>query len=151
VACVTGLAAEDCAAEHWCLPLGGQRERAGWRATCPLCQSPRAIEYDAPGRNVRWQHWCPCEKQAVREALADRISCLPRRAGRRQAIDHDALIALALDTSLPPLTLRLRVMEMAGMPTTEALGKLGVRKDNRARVIQGRTGGASNWTRSRRS
>jgi uncharacterized protein YjiS (DUF1127 family) len=39
--------------------------------------------------------------------------------------------------------MRLAMLELAGMSTREALDKLGVRRENRSRVIAGRTGGAS--------
>jgi hypothetical protein len=39
---------------------------------------------------------------------------------------------------MPPVSLRLAVLEMTGMSTTAALEKLGVRRENRARVINGR-------------
>jgi hypothetical protein len=69
---------------------------------------------------------------------------------RRAPIDHDELIALAL-ADMPPMTRRLEMLRLAGIGTAEALDKLGVRPDNRARVIGARTGGASKRTRNRRS
>ena len=69
---------------------------------------------------------------------------------RREPVRHDDLITLAL-SDLPPMTLRLELLRLAGLGTAEALDKLGVRPDNRARVIGARTGGASKRTRSRRS
>ena len=69
---------------------------------------------------------------------------------RREVIQHDELAELAL-ADVPPMTMKLMMLRMAGLGTAEALDKLGVRSDNRARVIGGRTGGASKRTRNRRS
>ena len=69
---------------------------------------------------------------------------------RREPIRHDELIELAL-ADMPPMTLRLHMLRLAGLGTSEALDRMGVRPDNRARVIGGRTGGASKRTRNRRS
>lgn len=146
------MLAEDCAAEHWAAALGGHRERAGWRADCPCCGADRSLEWDAPGKTVRWQSWCAeHDRDALRPVLAGRLgACFPRRRSDRPPVRHDDLIALAL-ADMPPKTKELRMLQMAGMGTREALDKLGVRSDNRARVIGGRTGGTSKWTRSRRS
>jgi hypothetical protein len=155
MACGLGLPdAEDCAADHWSPALGGRRERNGqWRATCPVpgCGALRALEYDAPGRHVRWRSFCgEHDKDAVRPWLARLIgSCMPG-GHRREAISHDELIDLML-SDVPPMTMRLMGLRLAGIGTAEALDRLGVRPDNRARVIGGRTGGASKWTRNRRS
>ena len=155
MACGLGLPdAEDCAADHWSRALGGRREPSGqWRAECPVpgCGASRSLEYDAPGKHVRWRSFCGRhDKDAVRPHLAKLIgSCMPS-GSRNRAIDRDELIELAL-TDLPPMTMRLEMLRLAGMGTAEALGKLGVRPDNRARVIGGRTGGPSKRTRNRRS
>ena len=69
---------------------------------------------------------------------------------RREPIRHDDLIALAL-SGVPAMTMRLEMLRMAGMGTAEALGKLGVRRENRSRVIAGKTGTASSRMRKRRS
>ena len=155
MACGLGLPdEEDCAADHWSLALDGRRERNGqWRANCPVpgCDSARSLEYDAPGKHVRWKSFCgDHDKDAVRPHLARLIgSCMPG-GSRREPIAHDELIGLAL-AAVPPMTMKLMMLRMAGLGTAEALDKLGVRPDNRARVIGGRTGGASKRTRSRRS
>jgi hypothetical protein len=155
VACGLGLPdAEDCAADHWSPALNGRRERNGqWRADCPVpgCRSARSLEYDAPGKHVRWRSFCGLhDKDAVRPHLAVLVGpCMP--SGRhRTAIDHDELAALAL-ADLPGMTRRLRMLQMAGMGTQEALDKLGVRRENRSRVIAGKTGGASKRMQGRRS
>lgn len=155
MACGLGFPdAEDCAADHWSPALGGRRERGGqWRADCPVpgCGAVRSLEYDAPGKHVRWRSFCGThDKEAVRPYLARLIGpCMPGGT-RRPRIDNDELIAVAL-SDVPPMTMRLALLRLAGFGTAEALDKLGVRPDNRARVIGGRTGGASKRTRSRRS
>ena len=155
MACGLGLPdAEDCAADHWSRALDGRREPNGqWRAPCPVpgCGTLRSLEYDAPGKHVRWRSFCgEHDKDAVRPHLAKLVGpCMP--GGSRCApIEHDELIALAL-AEMPPMTLRLEMLRLTGMSTDEALNKLGVRPDNRARVIGGRTGGASKRTRNHRS
>lgn len=155
MACGLGLPdAEDCAADHWSPALNGRRERNGqWRADCPVpgCGALRSLEYDAPGKHVRWKSFCgEHDKDAIRPYLARLIGpCMPG-GSRRETIRHDELIELAL-ADMPPMTLRLHMLRLAGLGTAEALGRLGVRPDNRARVIGGRTGGASKRTRNRRS
>lgn len=67
----------------------------------------------------------------------------------REPIRHDDLVALAL-CSLPPMSLRLAMLEMAGYSTPDALDLLGVRRENRSRVIAGRSG-ASKLMQNRRS
>ena len=58
-------------------------------------------------------------------------------AAGRHPIDHGELITLAL-AEMPPTSLRLAMLEMAGFGTADALDKLGVRREHRARVIAGR-------------
>lgn len=155
MACGLGLPdAEDCATDHWSRALDGRREPGGqWRADCPVpgCGASRSLEYDAPGKHVRWRSFCGRhDKDAVRPHLAALVGpCMPN-GSRRAPIERDDLIALAL-ADLPPMTRRLEMLRLAGIGTAEALDKLGVRPDNRARVIGARTGGASKRTRSRRS
>ena len=150
-------AAEDCAIRCWSdalRKLNSHREPNGqWRADCPVpgCRSLRALEYDAPGKHVRWRSFCGHhDREAMRPYLAALIGpCMPGGRGGR-TIDRSELIALAL-TDMPPMTMRLEMLRLAGIGTAEALDRLGVRPDNRARVIGGRTGGASKRTRDRRS
>jgi hypothetical protein len=154
MACGLGGDAEDCAISHWSPALDGRRERNGqWRADCPVpgCCSLRSLEYDTPGKHVRWRSFCgEHDKDAVRPHLAALVgACMPG-GSRRQPIRHDDLIDLAL-SGLPPMTMRLEMLRLAGMGTAEALDKLGVRADHRARVIGGRTGGAPKRARNRRS
>ena len=143
MACGLGLPdAEDCAADHWSRALDGRREPGGqWRAACPVpgCGTKRSLEYDAPGKHVRWRSFCgDHDKEAVRPHLAKLVGpCMPSGRPARPSIDHDEVIALAL-TQMPPTSLRLAMLEMAGLSTREALDRLGVRREHRSRVIAGR-------------
>lgn len=143
MACGLGGDAEDCAISHWSPALDGRRERSGqWRATCPVpgCGSLRSLEYDAPGKHVRWKSFCgEHDKEAVRPHLAKLVgSCMPGGA-RREPVKHGDLITLAL-TDISPMTKNLRMLQMAGISTDEALRMLGVRREHRARVVAGKTG-----------
>jgi len=155
VPCGYGLPTpQDCAVVHWCPPTGAVREGAGWRGPCPAsqCGTPRALEFSISGKSLRWNTFCAHhDRDALRPVLRALLGdCLPGRVRGPAPISHDALSVLALDMSLPPMTLRLRLLELAGMSTTSALDKLGVRPDNRGRVIAGRSGGPSKWTSRRR-
>ena len=149
--------AEDCAIRCWSDALrkfNSHREPNGqWRANCPVpgCRSLRALEYDAPGKHVRWRSFCGHhDREAMRPYLAGLVGpCMPGGRGGR-TIDRSELIALAL-ADMPPMTMRLEMLRLAGLGTAEALDKLGVRPDHRARVIGGRTGGSPKRARSRRS
>lgn len=143
MACGLGLPdAEDCAADHWSRALDGRREAGGqWRANCPVpgCKAKRALEYDAPGKHVRWRTFCgEHDKEAARPYLVKLVGpCMPSGRVGAGSIDRDALADLAL-TQMPPTSLRLAMLEMAGYSTREALDKLGVRREHRSRVIAGR-------------
>jgi hypothetical protein len=147
-----GLLAVDCAIDHWAPALGGRREPVGWRAPCPICGTERALEWDVPVRTIRWHSFCnEHDQESLRPALAKLLpSCIPPHRKTRPPIDHDDLIALALDTGIPPMTLRLAILRLAGVGTREALDKLGVRRENRSRVINGHSG-ASKWMQKPRS
>jgi hypothetical protein len=151
--------AEECAIAHWSpallhAGLNSHRERGGqWRADCPVpgCGAERALEYDAPGKHVRWKSFCSKhDKDAVRPYLAKLVGpCMPG-GGQREAIRHDELIDLAL-SDMPPMTMRLEMLRLAGLGTADALDRLGVRREHRARVIGGKTGGAPKRVQNRRS
>lgn len=117
----------------------------------PGCKAKRALEYDAPGKHVRWRTFCgEHDKDAVRPYLVKLVgSCMPS-GRRREPIDHDDLMALAL-ADIPPKTKELRMLQMAGVGTSEALDMLGVRREHRTRVIAGKTGGVPKRVQSRRS
>jgi hypothetical protein len=129
-----GLAAADCITDHWCPALGGRKEPAGWRAACPACGAERALSVQVKGRYPAWNLFCQCDRADVRAKLAALLpSCVsvrysPKRAGR------DQLAALAL-ADIPPQSLRLGLLELAGMPTAEALARLGVGPTHKHRVI----------------
>jgi hypothetical protein len=138
MACGLGLDAEDCAADHWSRPLGGRREPSGqWRADCPVdgCRTGRrALEYDAPGKHVRWKSFCgEHDKEAVRPYLAALLGPCMQGGRHREHITADELQALAL-SALPPVALRAQMLIWSGMTTTEALDKLGVDRTSRYRV-----------------
>lgn len=146
-----GLLAVDCAIAHWAPALGGHREPAGWRAPCPVCGTERALEFDVPAKTIRWRSWCAEHgRETLRPALAGLLpGCMPKRGRDRPPVDHDDLIALALDTAMPPMTLRLAMLRLAGVGTQEALDKLGVRREHRSRVIAGQTGAPKRVQRRR--
>lgn len=60
-------------------------------------------------------------------------SCMPG-GSRREPIRHADLIALA-EADIPPQSLRLALYELAGMPTGEALARLGVGPTHKRRVV----------------
>lgn len=134
--------AEECAIAHWSpalLALNSHRERNGqWRADCPVpgCGAERSLEYDAPGKNVRWRSFCGRhDKDAVRPHLEKLVgACMPR-GRQREPVRHEELIELAL-AGLPPQSLRLGLLEMAGMGTSEALERLGIGPTHKRRVIE---------------
>ena len=138
MACGLGLPdAEDCAADHWSAALGGRRERNGqWRAPCPVpgCGAVRSLEYDAPGKHVRWRSFCGThDKDAVRPWLARKIGpCMPG-GSRREPVRHADLERLAL-SGLPPLALKAQLLIYSGMGTTEAFDKLGIDRTTRYRI-----------------
>jgi hypothetical protein len=135
--------AEECAVAHWSpalVALNSHRERNGqWRADCPVpdCGAERSLEYDAPGKHVRWRSFCGRhDKEAVRPHLEKLVGpCMPRGARQREAVRHEELIELVL-ADLPPQSLRLGLLEMAGMGTAEALEKLGVGPTHKRRAIE---------------
>lgn len=137
--CGFGEDAESCAAKHWSPPLDGRREPSGqWRADCPVpgCKTGRrALQYDAPGKSVRWKSFCgEHDKEAARPHLAKLVGeCMPGGGGRAP-IRHDELIALTL-AGLPPQSLRLGLLELSGMSTSEALAALGIGPTHKRRVI----------------
>jgi hypothetical protein len=140
VACGRGEpTAEDCAVHCWSHALkkfNSHREANGqWRADCPVpgCGAVRSLEYDAPGKHVRWKSFCgEHDKDAVRPYLARIIGpCMP--GGRPQPATAAELEALAL-SGLPPLALKVQLLIYAGRTMTEALDKLGVDRTTRYRV-----------------
>lgn len=131
--------AEDCIIVHWCKALehlDSHREPNGqWRADCPVpgCKAERALEFDAPGKHVRYRSFCgKHDRETMRPHLAKLIGpCMP---GGRRAVNHE-MVALAT-ADLPPQSLRLGLLEMAGMTTAEALAELGIGPTHKRRVIE---------------
>lgn len=117
----------------------GHREPAGWRASCPLCGSGRTISVQlkvvADNKfKVDWWNHCECDRDDVRLKLATMLpGCVSARYAPRHAAAKD-IVELAL-ADIPPQSLRLGLLELAGMPTSEALSKLGIGATHRRRVI----------------
>jgi hypothetical protein len=139
MACGLSLPAEECAIRHWCEALkhlNAHREpNLQWRADCPVpgCKAKRSLEYDAPGKHVRWKSWCgEHDREAMRPYVAKLIGpCMP--GGRPQPATAAELEALAL-SGLPPLALKAQLLVYAGMSIREAFDKLGVDRTTRYRV-----------------
>ena len=128
----------DCAAYCWSPKVGGRREPSGqWRAPCPVkgCKVERALQYDAPGKSVRWRSFCGFhDNDAVRPYLAALVGgCMPGKTSGREVASPADLEALAL-SGLPPLAIKTQLLIYAGMSTTEALDKLGIDRTTRYRV-----------------
>jgi hypothetical protein len=107
-----GLAAADCLAEHWSRTLDGfYRERSGWRATCPLCHTPRALSIQDDRGRVVWNcHHAPaCDRDTIRAKLAELLpACLS--AGNMRGTHIQAVEALLTDKTLPPNALRVAAL-----------------------------------------
>lgn len=128
--------AEDEIITRWCPVLpGAHREGAGWRFDCPGCGKARRLSVQAkPGRQrPDWNLHCGCDRADVRAKLAA-LGLVSARYSPKHAADADDLIALAL-ANMPPQSLRLGLLELAGMGTGQALDKLGVTRTNRYRVV----------------
>lgn len=126
-----GLEATDCIIEHWCPPLGLRAESTNhWRGPCPVCGRRRSLSVQVKNRRAVWNLLiCGCDRRTVRKALPD---CAARRSPR-PVIDAEQLRELAL-AKMPPMSLRLALLEMSGMSTPDALDALGIRRENRSRV-----------------
>jgi hypothetical protein len=145
VPCGYGLpTAEDCAISHWCPVLDGRPEGVTgrvWRAPCPLCQCPRALEFSIKGKTLQWNTFCGQHgsKEQVRQPLRDLLKgCFPGRERGPRPLGRDDITQAVL-SAMPPMSMKLALLEMCGMGTREALDKLGVRREHRSRVIAGRT------------
>lgn len=156
--CGLDFPAEECVLVHWSEALknlGAHREPSGqWRANCPVpgCDVRRALEYRPRGRNIQWSSFCGHhDMDAMRPYVAKLVGpCMPGGKAGRAPIEHGELIALALG-DMPPMTMKLAMLQLSGLSTPEALDRLGVRRENRSRVIAGLTGGASKRMQNRRS
>lgn len=133
-----GWQPEDCIPQHWLPLLDGHTEPETARAPCPLCGSKRALSIRVQGKRVAWKNHCECDKDDVRIKLAELLpGCVSARYTGRHRVDAGDLLKLA-DSGIPPQSLRLALYELAGLGTQTALDRMGVRRENRARVISGR-------------
>lgn len=134
---------EDCAISHWSPAVDGRRGGSGWRAPCPVkgcpADDPRLLQYEVYGKGVRFRHFCPHHnREAVKAALHALLGpCGPGRNGKQQALKPDDLAEVALSAITSAMSLKLVLLEMSGLSTSDALTKLGIRRENRPRVIAG--------------
>lgn len=129
VACRSGLGAADCALEHWCPPLGGRAERAGWRAPCPVCRTLRALSFQAKGKRVIWNAHCDlsCDREVIAQAVRSLVPCASTgRRAKKPAADLDELQRLALDKSLGGMALRLGLLRALGVSEEDAVQALDI-------------------------
>lgn len=142
----------ECAVSHVAPKLRGRptktRRVAGhdvpweWAARCPCCHAPGKLTLTAKGRSIlRHCQKCKASQDDLTAALVKLLPGCFWPAGkariRQVPVERADLAALAL-TDMPPMSLRLILLEMSGLSTPAALDKLGVRRENRARVINGR-------------
>lgn len=139
----------DCALQHVVPALNGrctkERRTGGrtvpyqWAARCPVCETDGKLTLTAKGRTLlAFCQKCRVSQKELAGALAKMFpDCFGARPARRGGVPAADLIALAL-APMPPLSRQLVMLEMAGMPTPEALDRLGVARQNRYRVIAGR-------------
>lgn len=87
------------------------------------------------GRSIRWNSFCAeHDRDALRPVLRELLKdCMPGRAPRRSPADPGTLTQLAL-SGLPPVAIRVALLNLAGMGLDEAMDKLGVNRPNRYRV-----------------
>jgi hypothetical protein len=129
-----GLPAADCILAHWCPVLAARKETAGWRAPCPACGKHRRLSVQVKGGWPVWANHCGCTRAEVAAKLAVLVPCVPGARRARPPVDRDALVLLVL-SDLPPASLRLGLLELAGLTTADALDRLGVGSTHRSRVI----------------
>ena len=143
------LLAEDCAADHAAPEFGLRCTRKGrqWSGPCLLCHGERCLSLTIKGGRKLWHcnrkatpGRAACDQGELMAALsARRPDCIttPSTSARRTLIPGEQLADLAL-SGMQPMSLKLALLELSGMSTTAALDKLGIRRENRARVITGR-------------
>ncbi len=147
-----GEDAEGCAHQHALRKLGPSRvtrtRRIGghdvayqWAVRCVVCHLDGKMTLTAQGQwLLAYCHACKASQPALKTALALLLpDCYSGRSsrGQRVKIEPATLTELAL-SGMPPMSMKLAMLEMAGWGTPEALDKLGVRRENRSRVINGR-------------
>jgi hypothetical protein len=133
-----GLDAVDCIVAHWCPVLGGQKERAGWRARCPVCQVPRALSLQADRGRVLWNchHEPACPRQAI---WAELVLMLPGclSPGRRMHPATGAAIeALVTDRTLTPAALRMAILRELGWTNRRIRAELKLAPRTYYRAVQ---------------
>ena len=153
----------DCALKHVVPALGGTctKTRKGvpceWACRCPVCHAAGKLTLTAQGRNLlRYCHRCNAAQETLTAALSAILPCFwppgarPPRQPKPTAQSVLAEVQELALSGLPPMSMKLSMLEMCGMSTSEALEKLGVRRDHYARVIAGRTGGSPKRARMAR-
>ena len=122
MACLSGLDPTDCAIEHWCPPLGGRAEKAGWRTPCPMCGTLRALSIQIKNRRILWNQHCDCDRK--RSARYSRQPCPVRR--RHASPEAQQRIwtgsgGIVTDRSVNGMALRLAVLRAIGDTEQEAI------------------------------
>jgi hypothetical protein len=151
---------EDCAIVHLArdFDMTCTAEATQWSGgRCPACGGRSCLSLAIrtnPGSRHRFLAWtchrlptaahplAACTYAEILTAVhGKRPDCvsLPKAPGRpkRAEIDPDELAALAL-SGMPPVSMKLAMLEMTGLGTPDALDKLGIRREHRSRVINGR-------------
>lgn len=142
----------DCAVKHVVPLLDGhctKSRRIGsrsipyeWSCRCPACGRDDKLTLTAKGRNLlRHCQRCKVPQDELTAALGTLLPGCFRPAGKPAPkgswTSAEDVISLAL-AGMPPMSLRLALLELAGLRTPDALDRLGVRRENRSRVINGR-------------
>jgi len=141
----------ECAIQHVVPRLGGHCTKSRtvggrsipyeWACTCALCDGAGKLTVTPKGRTMLLHcQKCKASQDKLMARMAELLpACFraPGQARMTHRVDPADLAALAL-TEMPPVSLRLALLEMSGMSTPDALDKLGVRRENRSRVINGR-------------
>ena len=138
--CGLGFESKPCIEDHYARVRILELRKSGtgphWRGRCPLCGWTGVLEVSAK-LSVQVTCWGNprCDRALLREWMRERVPCLVSPSQRISArIDPDELAELAL-LKIAPTSLRLALLEMAGIGTEEALDKLGVGRQNRYRVV----------------
>lgn len=109
-----------------------------WEALCPLCGAQK-LTLTVKGRLLD-RHCQKCkapqpELTAAMIKLFPQCFRLPRTAPERPPLIQSADVTAIALSGMQPISMKLALLELAGMATPEALDKLGVRRENRPRVI----------------
>lgn len=145
-----GLPPRDCITDHILPRLDGRtvEERPYQaRADCPACQSrgKLAISVGERARAVMHCHARSCHDDwagtlrpaLIRAGVSEQCISGAARRGAGKMVLADEMKAIVL-AKMPPVSMRLALLELAGLETSEALDLLGVRRENRARTIRER-------------